>query len=92
MDNDVDVVEEYPLGLTAAFNGGCVEAEVLLEPVLDFVGDGDDLAIVGGRGDEEEVGESGVSWIEFENAGVFAFFVLAGLVSGLDEDASFKMM
>jgi len=79
VDDDIGVVEEDPLGLAAAFDGGGVEAEFFFEAKLDFVSDGDDLAVVGGRGDEEEIGEAGVSRIELEDAGVFAFLVLAGL-------------
>ena len=53
VDDDVNVVQEYPLGLTATFDGGGVEAVFLLEAELDFIRDGDHLAIVGGGGDEE---------------------------------------
>ena len=82
MDNDVGVIEENPLALAAAFDGCGVEAEVLLEAELDFIGDGYDLPVICGAGNEEEIGEAGVGGIEREDADVFAFFAFAGFVSG----------
>jgi len=90
VDDDVDVVEEDPFGLATAFDGGGVETEFLLEAHLDLVGDGDDLTIVGGGGDEEEVGETGVCGIEFEDASVFAFFVFASCNSSQELAAGFR--
>ena len=90
MDDDVDVVEQDPLGLTAAFDGSRVEAEVLLEAHLDFVGDCNHLTIIGSGGDEEEVGETGVCGIEFEDACIFALFVVAGCNGSQDLTASFR--
>jgi len=77
VDDDVNVVQEYPLGLTATFDGGGVETELLFETHLNFVGDGDNLTIIGSGGDEKEIGETGVCRIEFEDTGILAFFVVA---------------
>ena len=90
MDDDVDVVEEDPFALAAAFDRGGVEAVFLLEAELDFVGDGDDLTVVGRGGDEEEIGEARVGGIEFEDPGVFAFFIVAGSDGGEELAASFR--
>jgi hypothetical protein len=90
VNDDVDVVEENPLGLAAPFDRMCVEAELFFEAEFDFVGDGDDLSIIGGRGDEEEVGEPGVCRVELEDASVFAFFVFAGADGDEELAAGFR--
>ena len=90
VDDDVYVVEENPLGLAAAFDGGGVEAEIPLQAQFDFVGYRYDLTVVGGGGDEKEVGETGVCGIEFEDAGVFAFFIVAGGDGGQELTAGFR--
>ena len=55
--------------------------------MFNFVGNGDGLAIVGGRRDQEKIGQPGIDRIEFENAGIFAFFVFTGRGCGLYENA-----
>ena len=80
VDDEVDVVEEDPFAEALAFDGVGVGVEVAFETELDLVGDGLRLALVGAAGDEEEVGEAGVGdGVEFEDAGVLAFVVVAGV-------------
>src|SRR5579863_1466207 len=55
--------------------------------MFDFVRNGYSLAVVGGRGDQEKIGQSGIDRIEFENASIFAFFVFTGRGCGLNENA-----
>ena len=87
MDDKVHIVEENPFAVTAALDGVGIDAELLFELVLDFVGDGYGLAVVGGRGNQEEVGEAGVNGIELEDAGVLALFVFTDLGCGLNKNA-----
>ena len=75
MDDKVHIVEENPVALAAALDGVRNNAELLLEPVLDLVGDGDGLAVIGGRGDQKEVGKARVDGVQLENAGVFKPFL-----------------
>ena len=90
VNNDVDVVEQNPLGLATAFDRGRVEPELFLEAHLNLVGDGYDLKFIGCGGDEEEVGEARIGGVEFEDAGVFAFFVFAGGYSSEELAAGFR--
>jgi len=78
VDDEIDVVHEDPLGLATAFDGVGIGAEVALQADLDFVGDGDVLALVGAVADEEVVGEAALGRVECEDADVFGFFVFAG--------------
>jgi hypothetical protein len=55
--------------------------------MLDLVSDRDRLSIVGGGGNQEKIGQSGIDRIEFENARIFAFFIFTGRGCGLNEDA-----
>ncbi len=75
MDHKVHVVEQNPVALAAALHGVGQCAELLLEAMLDLIGDGDGLAVVRGGGHEEEIREAGVDGVEFEDAGVFALLV-----------------
>jgi endonuclease YncB( thermonuclease family) len=83
MDDKVHIVEQNPIAFAATFDGVGHDAELLFEPVLDLVGDGDGLTIVRGRGDQKKVREAGVDRVEFEDAGLFAFFVFTGRGCGL---------
>ena len=87
MHDKVNVIKQDPVTLTAALNGIGHDAKFLLELVLNFVGNRDRLTVIGSRGDQKEVGQAGVDGVEFENAGVFAFFIFAGRGSGLNEYA-----
>ncbi len=87
MDNKVNVVEEDPIALATALNGVGVDAVVALEGEFYFVGNGLGLAVVECRSDQEEVGETRVNRVQFEDAGIFAFFVFTNFGCGLDEDA-----
>src|SRR5208337_1423189 len=87
VDDKVHIVEENPFAVAAALDGVGVDAELLFELVLDFVGDGYGLAVVGGGGNEEKVREAGINGVELEDAGILAFFVFTDLSSGLNENA-----
>ena len=78
VDNYIDIIEENPLRFLTAFDGAGIEAEFSFDLYLDFIGDGLYLAVVGGGGDEEIVGQSGVYGVESKDACVFAFLVFAG--------------
>ena len=54
--DDVAEVDEHPATLALALTAQRLAAE-LAEPVLDLVDDGADLALGGGGGDDEDVGE-----------------------------------
>ena len=87
MDNEVHIVEQDPSSLPASLHRVRVGPELLLQAVLNLIGNGDDLTIVGGRGDEEEVGQTRVNGVKLEDAGVFALLVFTGCGCGLNEDA-----
>jgi hypothetical protein len=87
MHHKVHVVEQNPVALAAALNGVGENAELLLEPVLDLVGDGNGLAVVRGRGDQKKVRQARVNRVQFQNAGILAFFVFTDRRGGLNENA-----
>ena len=90
--DEIHVVEEDPFTLAAAFDGIGQDAEFPLEAEFDLVGDGDGLAVIGCRGNKEKVGKAGVDRIEFEDAGVFALFVLTGRGRGLNQNSGLLML
>lgn len=55
VDHDVDVVEEDPAGVAVTLTAHRLDPELLLKPLLDLVDDRLDLAVVGGRGQQEGV-------------------------------------
>ena len=78
VNNEVDVIEQNPLGLVVALGVRGVEAEAALKTELDFVGNGLDLARVGAAAENEIVGEGAGVFVEFEDGDVFGFLVLGG--------------
>ena len=48
VDHEVHIVEENPFAVTAALDGVGKDAEILLEAMLDLIGDSDGLAVIGG--------------------------------------------
>jgi len=60
--------------------------------VFDLVGDGDGLAVIAGRGNQEEVRQARVDRIKLKDAGVFALFVFTDRRGGLHEDSGLLMV
>ena len=77
VDDEVDVVEQDPLGLTITLYMRGVKA-VALQAELDLIGDGLNLARIGAAADYEIVGEGARTFFELEDCDFFGLFFLAG--------------
>ncbi|SPE17716.1 hypothetical protein SBA5_110076 [Candidatus Sulfotelmatomonas gaucii] len=91
MDHKIHIVEQDPLAVPATLHRVRIDAEVALEAQFDFIGNGDGLPLIGGRGDKEEISEAGIDGIEFKDPCVLAFFFFTGRGGGLYEDARFLL-
>ena len=76
MHHKIYVVEQYPFGLVVAFFVGDALAH-LLQPPLDFVGDGLHLPRVDSTANQEIVRKSVRFFFHFKNRNTFRFLILA---------------
>ena len=88
MRDKINIVQQNPVAMPTPLNRVRHHPKIFFQAMLDLIGNGDSLAVVGCRGNQEKVGQSGIDWVEFKNAGIFAFFVFTGRGCGLYENAS----
>src|SRR6267143_646798 len=77
MNDEIDVVEQDPLGLAIAFDVSGVESG-LLQAEFDFFSDGLDLARIGAAAYDEVVGKGSRTLVQFEDGDFFGLLVLTG--------------
>src|SRR5207245_4218986 len=77
VDDEVDVVQQHPLGLAVAFDVRRIETGPL-QAELDFIGDRLDLPGIGSAANYKIVGESAGAFLQFEDRDFFGLLFLAG--------------
>ena len=90
VNDKVDVVHQHPLALATAFDGVGIGAELLFQAVLNLVGDGDVLPLVGAAADEKVIGQCTLAGVEREDAYVFCLLAVAGVYGDTQELVRFK--
>jgi hypothetical protein len=78
MDDEIHVVEQYPLGLLVALDADGPEAGFLAKSLLDFIRDGLNLPGVATAADDKKIGEGAGSLVQLEDRHFLGFFFLAG--------------
>lgn len=74
MNNEIDVIEEYPFRPAPALHVGGPPLQMADEPVLDAFGDGEDLPVGASVADDEEIGDV-TQPPKIEHHELFGFFL-----------------
>ena len=78
VDHEIDVVEQNPVAGALALDVAGGHAQLLGEPVLDLLGDGNHLAVGGAVTDDEVIGEIAPA-VKIENDDFLGLLVAEGV-------------